>query len=256
MRPIRACIVDDEPAARQRIRALVEPLDGIVVVGECRNGEEAVAAIRDQAPDLVFLDIQMPDFDGFTTIARLDTDELPFVVFVTAYDKYALRAFDVHAVDYLLKPFSDERFHEALERVRGQIQLQRSSELRDKLSSLIREYQRDQGVYATAFSVKRNGADHEIPVERILWIESTGNYVTLHTVDAQELYRVTMNAIETELDPERFVRIHRRLLVNLDHVRSVRYLNDNRYRFELADGARLTSGRSFKGRIAEVAKEF
>jgi two-component system LytT family response regulator len=174
-------------------------------------------------------------------------------VFVTAYDKYALRAFDIHAVDYLLKPFSDERFYDALARVKEQIQLRRSSELREKLSSLIHEYQRDQGVFATEFPVKRNGVEHEIPVEEIRWVEATGNYVTLHTAQSGELYRVTMNALESELDPERFVRIHRRVLVNLAYVRRLRYLHDHRYRFELEGGTRLTSGRSFKARIAGIA---
>ncbi|HMB71196.1 MAG TPA: LytTR family DNA-binding domain-containing protein, partial [bacterium] len=203
--------------------------------------------------DLVFLDIQMPDLDGFTAISRIDADRLPFIVFVTAYDRYALRAFDVHAVDYLLKPFSDERFHEALDRVRTQLSLQRSSELRDKLSSLIREYHRDQGAFVTALPVRRNGALIEVPTGQVRWIESTGNYVTLYTEGSEELVRITMNALESELDPDRFLRIHRRFLVNLDHVTRLHYLNDGRYRVELTDGTRLASGRSFKPRIAEVA---
>ena len=246
---IRTVIVDDEPLARSRILNRLKAHEEIKVIGECRNGKEAVRFINLKKPDLIFLDIQMPDMDGFAVISKLNLDYKPFIIFATAYDQYALKAFDVHAIDYLLKPFDNDRFLEALTRAKSQINLQKSSSFNDKLLRLIKEYQQDHHTYMSAFVVKKDGRKIHIDVDNIWWIEATGNYLTLHMAERQILYRGTMNDIEANLDPQQFLRIHRSFMINLLYTEDIRYLHSNEYKITLKNDQELVSGRSYKEKI-------
>ncbi len=246
---IRTVVVDDEPLARSRIMNRLKEHEEIKLIGECRNGKEAVRFINDKKPALIFLDIQMPDMDGFAVISKLNLEYDPFIIFATAYDQYALKAFDVHAIDYLLKPFDNERFNEALARAKTQIKLQKSSYFNEKLLGLIKEYQQDYGDYKSAFTIKKDGRKIKIDVEHIFWLEATGNYITLHLAERKFLYRGTMNAIEADLNPQFFLRIHRSFIVNTLFVEKIRYISGNEYKVVLKNGQELISGRSYKEKI-------
>jgi len=229
VQPLRTLIVDDEPAAREGMRHLLAGDREVVLAGVCANGREAAAAIAAGAPDLVFLDVQMPELDGFGVLRRLDRASLPAVVFVTAHEQYALRAFEVHAVDYLLKPFSDERFREALERAKLQVRQGRLSELSWKLLALIQGYAPEQ----PAVPVRRIGPKY---LERL--VIKSGGRVTL--------LRETMKRLEAQLDPARFVRIHRSTIVNLERVKELQPFFRGEYVVVLHDGTTLKLSRGYR----------
>jgi len=248
---ISAVIVDDERLARTRVAKLLESHVDIEVIGECRNGTEAVEFINTRKPDLIFLDVQMPDMDGFAVLERADIRYSPFVIFATAYDQYALRAFDVHAIDYLLKPFDQDRFDASLTRAKKQLQLQETSELNHKLIALIRDYKGDDVEIDDVIHVRERGRTVALQPHDIVRVQSDGNYVTIHTDSAEYLHRMTMNSFQSGLDPKRFLRIHRTAIVNVAFVRSARYIGrNNEYEFTMRDGTRLTSGRTYKDSIA------
>ncbi len=244
MNTIRTIIVDDEPLARSRIAKLLNQLAEIVVVGEARNGQEAVALIDHKKPDLVLLDIQMPDMDGFGVIQN--TVFKPFVIFVTAYDQYALKAFDIHAVDYLLKPYDNARFFEALQLAQQQITLKQSASFNDKMMALIKEYQLQTQAYTQTLVLKEKGRNVMIEPEEIYYVESYGNYVKLHLNQRFYLQRTTMQAIEQQLNPRFFIRIHRSYLVHTLYIRQVAYEGNAEYTFTLKNGIKLLSGRKYK----------
>jgi len=247
---LRTLIVDDEPLARSRIRKLLHREHRVQVVGECGNGADALTAIEREDPDLLFLDVQMPDLDGFEVLARVPRGRWPQVVFVTAYDQYALRAFDVHAVDYLLKPFDNDRFRQAVDRAARRVEVAERAELHDRLVRVLDDYQRERRGYRETVQLRWQGAIREVPLGEVELIQSAGNYVTLHRGDDELLHRSTLTALLGDLDPERFLRVHRCRVVNLDHVRATRYLGDGRYRFVLTSGATLESGRSHRDEVA------
>ncbi|MBX2977977.1 MAG: response regulator transcription factor [Flavobacteriales bacterium] len=259
MKAIRTIIVDDEPAARARIARLLAHDPGIEVLRECSNGTEALECIQKCRPDLLFLDVQMPGMDGFQVMEQLARISghapLPFVVFVTAHDKYALKAFNVNAVDYLLKPYDDERFHASLEKARRFIEMRMSTKLTGKLMDLMREHLQHNNTYTSAFNIKDKGREHKVRVEDLVYLRSEGNYLCLQLKERHFLYRMTMNAVESELDPELFLRIHRSYIVNRAHVRSTRYSGNNEFIFSMANGERIISGRSYKEQIAKVLAE-
>ncbi len=243
MQPIRTLIVDDEPAAREGLRHLLAGDREVVLAGVCANGREAAAAIAAGAPDLVFLDVQMPELDGFGVLRRLDRASLPAVVFVTAHEQYALRAFEVHAVDYLLKPFSDERFREALERAKLQVRQGRLSELSWKLLALIQGYAPEQ----PAVPVRRIGPKY---LERLV-IKSGGRVTLLRVAEIEwikqwHLLRETMKRLEAQLDPARFVRIHRSTIVNLERVKELQPFFRGEYVVVLHDGTTLKLSRGYR----------
>lgn len=253
MEPIRALIVDDEPLARERIRALLAGDHDVLVVGECRDGAEAVHSITDCAPDLVFLDVQMPERDGFAVVEAVGLDRLPAIIFVTAYDAYALRAFEVSAVDYLLKPFDEERFTRALTRAKAQVRGQRSDDLERRLLALMGEvHSRTHGV--ERLMIKAGGSLFFLKTAEIDWIQAEGNYVRLHTGKTSHLMRETINNLEEQLDPGRFLRIHRSTIVNLDRVGEIQPLFHGEYRVILADGTRLTLSRGYRDRLSRFGK--
>ena len=259
MKQIRTIIVDDEPAARARIARLLEREPGIEVVSECRNGQEALACVAKCKPDLLFLDVQMPGMSGFEVMEQLRTQhsaaQVPFVVFVTAFDQYALKAFDVNAVDYLLKPYDDERFFASLDKAKHFIDMRTNDRLTGKLMDLMREHMHANSSYTKTFVIKDKGREHRVKVEDLLYLRAEGNYLSLQLKDRHHLYRMTMNTVETELDPARFLRIHRSYIVNTAHVRNARYSGNNEFIFSMANNERIVSGRSYKEQIAKALQE-
>lgn len=249
---IRTIIVDDEPLARSRITNLLQDHDEVQIVGQCRNGREAVDSILKNQPELIFLDIQMPDISGFKVISEMNLNYQPIIIFATAYDKYALKAFDVHAIDYLLKPFDKERFAEAIDRAKRQIKFKKSSEFNERLVNMLNDYNHTQNKFLSSFCLKEDGRLRNIPVEEVYCIEADGNYITLNLASKNYLYRATMNDIEEQLDPQYFLRIHRSTILNLRYIEKVKYLQNNEYLFILKNDSVLTSGRSFKDKIVEA----
>lgn len=259
MKKIRTIIVDDEPAARSRVAKLLAEDPDMEVVRECSNGAQAIECIQKCKPDLLFLDVEMPGMNGFEVMEQMQRRNghgpLPFVVFVTAHDRYALKAFDVNAVDYLLKPYDDERFHSSLEKARQFIAMRRSSRLTGKLMDLVRDHMKGDSTYREHFTIKEKGREFTVPVDDLVYLRAEGNYLCLQQKERHQLYRLTMNAVEGELDPARFMRIHRRYILNKSQVRSTRYSGNNEFIFTMANGERIISGRSYKEQIAEVLAE-
>ncbi|MBR9923099.1 MAG: response regulator transcription factor [Bacteroidetes bacterium] len=255
MRKIRTLVVDDEPLARRRITGLLEKHPYIQLVGECKNGKDAVKKINTYQPDLVFLDIQMPDLNGIEVIKATDSAPLPFIIFVTAYDNYALEAFNVHAVDYLLKPFDNNRFEEALEHARKQIGIKEKALLHEKMLYLIHEHQTMDESGPQTLTIKKRGRTVHVPIDDINWVEADGNYLHLHLEGEKYLLRQTMQGFYDGLRSRDFLRIHRSLLINSRYLNNVRYLGNNRYLFQMRNGTELHSGRSFRSAIEEYLTE-
>jgi two-component system LytT family response regulator len=248
---IRTLIVDDEPLARRAVRQPLAALGDFEVVGEAGHGAEAVAAIGALRPDLVFLDVQMPGADGFDVIEAVGIDKMPFVVFVTAYDRYALRAFDVHALDYLLKPFDRERFHAALARAQAQMDRNNTSgDIERRLAAIVQDL-KPAKARTDRFVVKSGGRIFFVRTAEIDWIEAAGNYVKLHVGNDSHLIRETMNAVETKLSPDMFVRIHRCHIVNIEQVRELQPWFNGEYVVFLKNGTRLTLSRGYRERLQE-----
>jgi two-component system LytT family response regulator len=245
---IRTLIVDDEPIARERIRSLLAAEADVEILGECREGNEAVATIRREKPDLVFLDVQIPELDGFGVVKALEGERLPAIVFVTAYDQYALQAFEVHAVDYLLKPFDEERFRVALERARKTVEAEVGNGVNDRLLALLKDL-KPEPQFLERVVVRNSGRLFFLRADEIDWIESSGNYVCLHAGKESHLVRETMSAIEARLDPAQFIRIHRTAIVRIDQIKELHPLFHGEYEVALRDGTRLTLSRSYRDRL-------
>jgi two-component system LytT family response regulator len=264
---IRTLLVDDEPLARRRLSRLLEDDESVEVVGVCANGREAVRAIRDERPELVFLDVQMPELDGFGVLRELGTEGLPVIVFVTAYDQYALQAFEVHALDYLLKPYTPARLSAAVQRATRQLHAPSgdAARLAELLERLDRERraleQRLDGIPAPApaappapthtgrLLVKEGERMFFVPVERVDWLEAEGNYVRLHCGRDAHLVRATLGGMEEQLDARRFTRIHRSTIVNVDRVKEVRPWFAGDYLVKLQDGTELRLSRRYRDRL-------
>ena len=246
MTRIRTLIVDDEPLARERLRTLLADRAAIDVIGECANGAEAVDAIRRERPELVLLDVQMPELDGFEVLQAIAPDEWPAVIFVTAYDQYALHAFDVNAVDYLLKPFDRARFERALGRAEAELRERGGRDA--KLVSLLEGLRRD-GRRPQRLVVRAGGRIFFVSVPEIDWIEAAGNYVKLHVGQTAHLLRDTMKHLETQLVAVRFARLHRSALVNVDRIRELRQDGDGNWEVVMLDGTRLSAGRDLAARL-------
>ncbi|MBW2535074.1 MAG: response regulator [Deltaproteobacteria bacterium] len=241
---MRALVVDDEQLARKYLAEMLRAHPEIRVVGECKNGFEAVKAIADDPPDLVFLDIQMPKLDGFEVLELID--EGPAVVFVTAYDQYALQAFDAHAVDYLLKPFTAERLAAAVDKVRRNL-----GRARPPADELRRSARPDEGPLARI--VVRDGSSVSIiPVSELDYVQAEDDYIALHTGGRSLLKHQTISSLAAGLDPERFVRIHRSTVVNVERIEKIELFAKDRYIACLRDGTRLSISRSGHKRLKEV----
>ena len=243
---IKALIVDDEPLARSMTRRMLDGHSNIELVGECESGEEAGAAIRILKPDLVFLDVQMPGLDGFAVIESLASERLPQIVFITAYDQYAVRAFDVHALDYLLKPFDRERFEQALRRAVRQIETEKGGEAHERILSMLagREPR-----YLERFIIKTEGRVFFLKADEIEWIEAEGNYVLLHTDGKGHLFREAISSLEAKLDPRKFQRVGRSAIVNLDSIRELQPWFRGDYKIILHDGTELKLSHRFRDNL-------
>jgi len=246
----RILIADDEPLARERLKMLLVGQEGFEVVGECHDGPSTIDAIRRSKPDLVFLDVQMPGANGFEVVSALGEAELPLFVFVTAFDRYALKAFDVHALDYLLKPFDRDRFLQALARARQQLERPSNSDLRSRLLALVRDLE-PAPQRLERFVIKSGGRVFFVRADEIDWIEAAGNYVKLHVGTETHLLRETMNAVETQLPRETFYRIHRCHIVNIERVKELQPWFNGEYVVFLRTGARLTLSRGYREKLQD-----
>jgi two-component system LytT family response regulator len=242
---ISALIVDDEPLARKRIRRLLSDEPDISISGECGTGRETIKMIQETAPDLLFLDIQMPEIGGFEVLQSINVERMPAVIFVTAYDRHALKAFEVHALDYLLKPFKQERFIKALERARAQLAKGGSRETDPGLKTLIENLRTDNS-YLTRFIVKSSNRVILVSANEVDWIESAANYALLHVGDKTHVVRETMYALETKLSPRIFQRISRSVIVNLGRVKELQPMGKGQYVIILTNGKQLTMSRGIR----------
>ncbi|MDX1530996.1 MAG: LytTR family DNA-binding domain-containing protein [Rhodothermales bacterium] len=267
-RPLRVLVVDDEPHARNRLLKLLRQHDGFETVGECGNGQEALEAIRADRPDLVLLDIQMPEMGGLDLIEAIEDEAdddapTPAVIFVTAYDQHALRAFDLHAVDYLLKPFDDERFEQALARARARLQegldqrllnlLRRIEATREEVGGdLVEAEPASEATPTDRIAIRAGDRIHVVKVEEIDWIEGAGVYARLHVGDKAHLLRETLTNLAQGLDPARFVRIHRSTIVNRERVRELRSYFHGEYIVVLEDGTQLKLSRTYRDALERL----
>lgn len=248
MRRIRAGIADDEPLARERITSLLAEKSNYEIVAQAKNGAEAVDAIRNERLDLLFLDVRMPELDGFQVLEALGSGQTPAIIFVTAFEDYALRAFEVSALDYLLKPFDRARFEKTLGRFEEQWQKGEagiSKELRLFLSGLTAT----QPAFTERFPVKSGGGIYFVRAEEIDWIDSAGNYTALHAGGRKHLIRETLKSVEAKLDPRKFIRVHRSAIINLDKLRKLQPYFHGEYVVTLQDGTTITSSRGYSDRL-------
>jgi two-component system LytT family response regulator len=242
---LKVLIVDDEPLAREGIKLM---LGSDSQVMEARNGREAVAKIRDEKPDLVLLDVQMPRMDGFAVVEAVGADKMPAVIFVTAHDRYALRAFEISAVDYLLKPVTEERFRLAFDRARKRLSAASPGDSASQMMAVLEAIANPRR-FLSRLAIRSGERTIFLPVDEVEWIEAAQNYVRLHAGQASHLLHVPMNTIETSLDPDRFVRIHRSHIVNIQRVKQLWTLAHGQYILELVSGERLQSSRTYGERI-------
>jgi two-component system, LytTR family, response regulator len=250
----RAVIADDEPLARERLRTLLAAETDVVLLRECGDGPAAVAAVRELRPDLLFLDVQMPGLDGFGVLRALDGDDaLPEIVFVTAYDRYALQAFEVHALDYLLKPFTRRRFGEAMEHVLRRLELREGRGPAPGVAALL-DALRAERERPDRIAVRGSRGVHFVKPDEIVWVEAEGNYVKLHTGAGDHLLRSTLKEVEARLGSHRFVRVHRSALVNQDRIRRLEPWFHGEFVVVLEDGTRLTSSRTYSGNLRRLAE--
>ena len=242
--------MDDEAAARRRIRQFLSELPEAEVVGECESGQEAVTAIEAVAPDLLFLDVHMPRMNGFEVIERVGKRRVPAVIFVTAYDQFAVRAFEVHALDYILKPFDRHRFRGAFERAKGRIEDAQAAGLGRRLRGLLNHVRGGNGEGClNRLEVKAGGRTVFVPVGEVDWVGAADNYLELHVGKETHLIRETMSQLEARLDHAKFARVHRSTLVNIDRVRELRPLFNKDHFLILRDGTQLTVSRTYYERL-------
>jgi two-component system LytT family response regulator len=246
----RTLVVDDEPIARERVMSLLQHEDDVEIVGECSDGAQAIAAIHQQTPDLVFLDVQMPGVDGFGVISAIGAERMPIVIFVTAYDEYAVKAFEVHALDYLLKPFGRDRFQETLKHARASLERRRAGDLGRRLLALVNDIKPEAPKFERLV-VKSGGRVFFLRSEDIDWIEAAGNYVRLHLGEESHLFRETMNRMAARLDTRRFARIHRSRIVNTERIKELQPWFNGEYVVVLRNGTRLPLSRGYRDKLQE-----
>lgn len=245
---MRVLIVDDEPLARRGVSVRLREFPDIEIVGECSDGKMAVEAILQLSPDVVFLDVQMPGMDGFDVLGALPAENLPAVIFLTAYEQHALRAFDVHAIDYLLKPVDDERFASAVGRARTLLDVETKTKLTDRILELLDARSRP---YAHHFAVRTGARIQIVLVEDTEWIAAAGDYTELHVRGRSHLLRETMNSLEKRLDPTSFLRIHRSRIVQSRCITELRSIENGEYLVKLSDGSEHRSSRSYAKRLEQ-----
>jgi two-component system, LytTR family, response regulator len=250
MKRFSVLVVDDEPLAREGLRMLLASDPQVASIFEAKNGREAVTAIRENRPDLVFLDVQMPEMDGFQVVEQIGPEQMPAVVFVTAHDQYAIRAFEINVLDYLLKPVTAERFHQSLERAKTR--LTGGEEMGRRMVSML-EAMANPSPYAKRLAVRSGARTVFVPVDDIEWIQAAENYVELHCDAGRHLLLATMNTLEAALDPQMFLRIHRSLIVNVGRIKELQPAGQGEYVMVLRSGVRLQSGRSYHEKLKALA---
>ena len=271
-RTIRALVVDDESLAREALLVMLGGDPEIEVIAECRNGKEAVTAIREKSPDVVFLDVQMPEMDGFQVVAEVGAARMPVTIFVTAYDRHALRAFEAHALDYLLKPFDHDRFDAALQRAKTFVRQQKLGEISESLFAVLQDLKsKNVKTPAEKDDRKPEGAAHQEPLERVViksggriyflktaeidWVEGAGDYLTLHSGSQTHLIRETMGNFHAKLDPQKFLRIHRSTIVNIERIKDIRPLYKGEYVITLTSGVGLKASRGYRHELRQLLDE-
>ncbi|HEY9402869.1 MAG TPA: LytTR family transcriptional regulator DNA-binding domain-containing protein [Pyrinomonadaceae bacterium] len=272
-RKIRALVVDDETLAREALLVMLGDDPDIEVIGECRNGREAVTVIREQSPDVVFLDIQMPEMDGFQVIEEVGAERMPLTVFVTAYDKHALRAFEAHALDYLLKPFDHDRFNAALQRAKTFVRQQKLGEISESLFAMLQDMKLKTGGESSTDAdhrkperaaqkepidrvvIKSGGRIYFLKIEEIDWVEGAGDNLSLHSGSQTHLIRETMGNFHAKLDSQKFLRIHRSTIVNIERIKDIRPLFKGEYVITLTSGKRLKASRGYRRELQQLLDE-
>lgn len=266
-RKIRALVVDDESLAREALLVMLKDDPEMEVIAECRNGREAVTAIREQSPDIVFLDIQMPETDGFQVIEQIGVMQMPVTLFVTAYDKHALRAFEAHALDYLLKPFDHDRFESALQRAKTFVRQQKLGEISQSLLAVLRDLkpvsnelpsENFKTIHQEPIDrviIKSSGRIYFLKVEEIDWVEGGGNYLSLHSGGQTHLIRETMGDFHAKLNPKKFLRIHRSTIINIERIKDIQPLLKGEYVVALTNGKRLRASRGYRPVIQALLDE-
>jgi two-component system LytT family response regulator len=247
----KVLIVDDEPLARRGIRARLKSFSDFKILEDCEDGLAGINAIKRHDPDLVFLDVQMPGLNGFEMLKRLPDGRHPFIIFLTAYDQFALRAFEVHALDYLLKPIDADRFAEAVARARRQLKLRSADSIEARLSGLLKNYDstHQPTPHVQRFTVRTGRRLTFIMADEIDWIEAVGDYVCFHVGKKSPLLRQTLNALETYLDPSKFVRIHRSTIVQVSRIKELETLPNRELRLRLNDDTDLKVSRTYRERL-------
>jgi two-component system LytT family response regulator len=259
MERIRALIVDDEPIARRGVRRFLRTEPDIEVIGECADGRDAIITIERQKPDLVFLDVQMPLMNGFEVVQRIDSSNLPAVVFITAYDEHAIRAFEVNALDYLLKPLDPERFQKTLMRVREHAGRSNAEQLNHKIFSLLRTLDElkettPRSERLERIAIKDNDRISFLSTDDIVWLSSQGNYVEIHAARETHRLRETVDRMEQSLDPRKFVRLRRSTIVRTDQIKELHSLFNGEYAVILKDGTKLQSSRRYRKNLKVLLK--
>jgi two-component system LytT family response regulator len=249
---ITALIVDDEPLARKFIRRMLEKHTSVEITGECGNGKEAVHRIRKEKPDLVFLDVQMPEMDGFTTLETLGAENLPQIVFVTAYEHYAIRAFEIHALDYLLKPFDQQRFDKAMSRINEKFADREQFRDEQKQIAALLENVARKSPYIERLVIKTGGRIIFLKTADVDWIQADDKYAHLHAGKKSYLVRQTLGALEAQLDPQKFVRIHRSAIVNVERISELQPMFTGEHTVVLENGTKLTLSRSYKSKLFDI----
>jgi two-component system, LytTR family, response regulator len=248
---IRALIVDDEALARKFIRRMLRDDRDVEIVGECSNGKEAVAMIKKEDPDIVFLDVQMPEMDGFAVLGAIAGRHWPEIIFTTAYEQYAIRAFELHALDYLLKPFDQARFNDAMKHTKERFRSDRRQEGRLQIDALI-ETIKNEPKYLDRLVIKAGGRITFLNADEINWIEADDKYVHLHIGKTNPMVRQTLSAMEAQLDPKKFKRIHRSVIVNVGRIKELQPLFNGEHSVHLEDGTKLTLSRNYKEKLFEL----
>lgn len=265
MKPLKAIIVDDEKLARRGLMLRLEMLDTVTVMAQCTNGEQALAAVTEFQPDLLFLDIQMPGMSGFDVVANLQADNLPMVIFVTAFDQYALDAFKIHAVDYVLKPIDDERLTEAVDRALSQREHKETLRSKDKLMELMMEMtgtnvsdvetmiESGNGkLFPDTLNIKDGTDIQRVKVSDIQWIDAAGDYMCVHAAGKTHIMRKTMKELQTLLNPEVFLRIHRSTIVNSNCITGAQTLNNGEFMLSLQNDSQLKVSRSYRDKVKQL----
>jgi len=253
--PIHTLIADDEPLARKKLKLLLRCEPDVRIIAECASGSETIAALKAYRPDLLFLDIEMPSGDGFDVLRSIGTERAPIVIFTTAYDKYAIRAFEMHAVDYLLKPFDQDRLRDAVQRARSELSKLKNGEFVKRLMALLATSEKTKSTIQNRFVVKSSGRVVFLDADNVDWIEAAANYVRFHVGRESYVMRENIGTVAEKLEPSHFVRIHRSTIVNVSRIKELHPCNSGEYIVVLRDGKELSCSRGYRPAILQLMND-